>query len=186
MSYQTYDAIREDYGDDVELPTKKTTLILWHYAAVLRTLKEAKRDLPKDSYKDLVDTLESELQRRAKLVERLPDTSRDLGDIVREEMERREREDNPLSRERLEANGWDYVTTVDTKNPDWKIVLKKHMQNMPELSGLPPTTILYDDSMSISQNERRLYEAEMERLVMEPPTFLEKIKDLLSALNPLK
>jgi hypothetical protein len=40
--------------------------------------------------------------------------------------------------------------------------------------------------MSISQNERRLYEAEMERLVMEPPTFLEKIKDLLSALNPLK
>jgi len=80
MSDSTNDAIREDYGNDVELPTKENSLVLWHYASVLRVLKEAKRDLHKDSYKDLVDTLESELQRRAAL-SKAPYT---LGDIVRE------------------------------------------------------------------------------------------------------
>ncbi len=64
MSNLTNDAIKEDYGDDVELPAKDNSLVLWHYASILRVLKEAKRDLHEDSYKDLVDTLESELQRR--------------------------------------------------------------------------------------------------------------------------
>ena len=50
MSNLTNDAMREDYGDDVELPTKENSLVLWYYAPILRTLKEAKRDLHEDSY----------------------------------------------------------------------------------------------------------------------------------------
>lgn len=86
MSELTNDAIREDYGDDVELPTKENSLVLWHYATILRTLKEAERDLHEDSYKDLVETLVSELQRR-EAPYKAPYT---LGDLLRKEMDRRE------------------------------------------------------------------------------------------------
>ena len=202
MSNLTNDAMREDYGDDVELPTKENSMVLWYYAPILRTLKEAKRDLSEDSYKDLVETLESELQRRAALSE----TPRTLGDIVREEMARRESDeeratrwldeaetDDPLSRERLEANGWDYVATVDTKNPDWRKGLNARLRAKLE-SEIP-----YDDCMSIFEAEmKRLgnddtrikFEEKMMRFYAEPSLFAYAVslikKVLRSKLNPFK
>ena len=173
MSNLTNDAMREDYGDDVELPTKENSMVLWYYAPILRTLKEAKRDLSEDSYKDLVETLESELQRRAALSE----TPRTLGDIVREEMARRESDeeqatrcldeaetDDPLSRERLEANGWDYVATVDTKNPDWRKGLSARLRA--RLRAKLENDLPFDINLRIDHHDDYMiiFEAEMKRL----------------------
>lgn len=93
MSDRTYDAIREQFGIDVELPTNSENLnILWVYVNVLNGMADASEILKGEDYIDLLETIASEAQRRAdfaKLVERLPDTDGLLGDLVRGEMDRR-------------------------------------------------------------------------------------------------